>query len=300
MSTFNPTLRLVQRRYEGIIDVHKIETLDGVKLMSGLSASTVIEQKQTVSLRSDDVFICTYPKCGTTWMQQIVKLITTNGIENGIELDVFAPWIEHMTVEEIESMSSPRFFKTHLPYQLMASGGDPAKTNAKYIYVLRNPKDAAISSYAFLRKVYPHFSTLTWESFLDKFIEGDVIFGAFYNHFLSWWCHRDSPNILLLSYEQMKRDLSSVVTTVSSFMGYNLTDDVIQSIVKQSNFESMKTNTSANKDYMNPYTPGKTPFMRKGVVGDWRNVFTDEQSVKMDAIVADKLGNCGLVFDYGE
>ena len=300
MASLNPTLRLYQRRNEGSIGYDNVETLEGVKLMGGLSASSVIEQKEKMTFRADDVFICTYPKCGTTWMQQIVKLIANNGVDAGNELDVFAPWIEHMLLEEIKSMSSPRFFKTHLPYQLMAGGGDPANTNAKYIYVLRNPKDVAVSSYNFYKKVYPNFLSITWESYLDAFLEGDVSFGAFYYHYLGWWLHKDASNILFLSYEQMKRDLSFVVTRVSSFLGYNLTDEVIQTIVKQSHFDNMKNNSSANKEYMNPYTPGKTPFMRKGVVGDWRNVFSEEQSAKMDAVITNTLRASGLEFEYGD
>ncbi|MBF0397529.1 MAG: sulfotransferase domain-containing protein, partial [Desulfobacterales bacterium] len=33
-------------------------------------------------VRNDDVFITTYPRSGTTWMQQIVYLITHQGIES--------------------------------------------------------------------------------------------------------------------------------------------------------------------------------------------------------------------------
>ena len=40
--------------------------------------------------------------------------------------------------------------------------------------------------------------------------------------------------------------------------------------------------------------------MCKGIVGDWRKTFTKEHSTRIDAIVADKLEDIGLVFDYGE
>ncbi len=33
----------------------------------------------TFPVRPDDVFICTYPKCGTTWMQQICHLLVNGG-----------------------------------------------------------------------------------------------------------------------------------------------------------------------------------------------------------------------------
>ena len=268
--------------------------------MPGLAASTVIEQKEKVMLRADDVFVCTYPKCGTTWMQQLLKLITSNGVETGVDLDVFAPWIELMTIDEIEAMPSPRFFKTHLPYHLMAGGGDPASAKPKYIYVIRNPKDAAVSRYHFLKKLEPSLSSLTWEAFFWQYLNGDVSYGAFYSHLLGWWSHKDSLNILILSFEEMKRNPSVAVKRVVSFLGRSLSDEVIEKVIEHTNFDNMKSNSAANKAYMDPYTPGKNPFMRKGIVGDWKTMFTKEQSAEMDQLLAAKLGATGLIFDFGD
>ena len=64
----------------------------------------------------------------------------TNGVETGMDIDEFCPWVVHMTMEEIEAMPSPCFFNTHMPYNLMP-GGDPVNSPAKYIYIIRNPKD---------------------------------------------------------------------------------------------------------------------------------------------------------------
>ena len=51
-------------------------------------------------LRPDDLFIVTYPKSGTTWMQQIVKLIRANGVEHGERVDSAIPWVEKLESEE--------------------------------------------------------------------------------------------------------------------------------------------------------------------------------------------------------
>ena len=298
-TSLNPTLRLFKSRREGRIDYTKVESLEGVKLMSGLPAARVVEHREKISIRPDDVFIATYPKCGTTWMQHIVKLISNNGVENGMDDDVFIPWIDHMSVDEVESMASPRFFKTHLPYNLMAGGGDPASTKAKYIYVIRNPKDAAVSSYHFTKKVYPAKASLSWEEFFEQFVAGDVIYGAFHSHFLGWWTHRHSKNILVVTFEEMKRDLTSVISVVANFLGYALTDEAITKIAEEGEFINMKTNPTANKAYLDTYSNlGSTAFMRTGITGDWENMFTKEQSERMDAIIADKLGSAGLVFDF--
>ena len=78
------------------------EEIEGILLPVGIKASNVRELRQSMRTRPDDVFIVTYPKSGTTWVQQIVKLIRNNGIENGGDIDAVLPWIDVMTLDEVE------------------------------------------------------------------------------------------------------------------------------------------------------------------------------------------------------
>ena len=61
----------------------------------------------------------------------------------------------------------------------------------------------------------------------------------------------------------MKRDLKSVVARVSTFLGYNLSEDVICKITEQTTFDTMKDNPAANKKDLDELLPGTTKFMRK-------------------------------------
>ena len=98
----------------------------------------------------------------------------------------------------------------------------------------------------------------------------------------------------------MKRDPQTVVNTLADFLGYHLTKDVVSQIVEQTTFNSMKLNPAANNSWMEKYhKEGATPFMRKGVIGDWKNYFSDEQSARLDALVNEKVAGTDLVFDYG-
>ncbi len=45
-------------------------------------------------LQSDDIFIVTYPRSGTTLTQQIVRLLRNKGIDDGTIIGKAVPWIE--------------------------------------------------------------------------------------------------------------------------------------------------------------------------------------------------------------
>ena len=294
-----PSFRYHKNLYERkMAPIHG--NVEGILLPFGVTAEHVIKQRDNLILRPSDVFVATYPKCGTTWMQQIVKLIVNNGVETGMDLDEFCPWMIHMTMEEIEAMPSPRFFKTHMPYNLIP-GGDPVNSPAKYIYVIRNPKDVVVSVYHFGQKVFPDVVP-PWDQFVDQFISGNIIFGGFHTHLLGWWSHKDSPNVLIIAFENMKKDPHAAVHSVASFLGHNLSDEVIESIVDQTSFDKMKHNPAANMSWLDEVVPKREnpiPFIRKGKTGGWRSELTEEQSAKIDTLVAENFAGTGLVFDYG-
>ena len=98
----------------------------------------------------------------------------------------------------------------------------------------------------------------------------------------------------------MKKDPQTSVRTLGDFLGYPLSKDVVSRIVEQAMFSNMKLNPATNNSWMEKYhNEGETPFMQKGIVGDWKNYFSDEQSARMDALVNERIADTDLVFDYG-
>ena len=182
----------------------KLHLVNGVPFFPLTKQETVDGLRRDLPLRSDDLFIVTYPKSGTTWMQQIVKLIRTNGVEDGQQIDQGMPWIERVEKDKISDWcrkpvvwkltlcvfccyrsiySPPRVMKSHLNYEMMP-GGDPAKSPAKYIYVARNSKDVAVSLFYHTRKFIDYEFTGDWDNFFECFINGKVESGSWFDHVL--------------------------------------------------------------------------------------------------------------------
>ena len=112
----------------------------------------------------------------------------------------------------------------------------------------------------------------------------------------------DAENILFLKYEDLKKDLSGSVKTIAEFMGYSLDDGMIDKITRQSTFNSMKDNPLATYDSLpeaqKKLASDSTPFICKGVIGDWKNHFSAEQSARFDAEYTKRMSGTGLVFDF--
>lgn len=111
----------------------------------------------------------------------------------------------------------------------------------------------------------------------------------------------DAGNILFIKYENMHADLSGSVKAISEFMGYTHNESVLDNITMQCTFESMKSDPLADPDAV--FRPRGlvregTSFLRKGVVGDWKNYFSDEQSAKFDAEYAKRMTGSGLEINF--
>ena len=293
MSANNPDLALTSLPFKHAV-------FNGIVFPSFIN----FEPIKKFTLRPDDLVIATYPKSGTTWVQQIVKLIRNNGNDDGVKISDSIPWIDSVNSEfsqcaDIASLPSPRALKTHLPYH-MTPGGLPHTTTAKYIYIARNPKDVAVSLYYHMRGFTHYNFKGAWDDYIVHYTDGHVPYGSWFDHVLKWWEHKDDrANVLYLKYEDLKKEPREVVTAIAMFMGYDLQPEVIGSIVKQTTFESMKKNDLSNYSwFVDQRDPSEAPFMRKGEVGDWRSHFTAEQSAKIDALYAQKTRGTGLNFDF--
>ncbi|GCB81053.1 hypothetical protein scyTo_0022453 [Scyliorhinus torazame] len=130
--------------------------------------------REEFQVRDQDVFIVTYPKSGTTWMQEIIPLVYSNGDPTPVQTIPNwqrVPWLEQKSGKELlESRLSPRLITTHLPYHMMPKSFSTSK--AKIVYLTRNPKDALVSSFHYHNMASFLENPGTFEEFIHKFLEG--------------------------------------------------------------------------------------------------------------------------------
>ena len=100
--------------------------------------------------------------------------------------------------------------------------------------------------------LYNHFRKLegfdgTLDCFVEAFLADECDYSPFIGLALGYWHARNEPNVLVISYEDMKRDLASVVRKTADFLGKKVPEKKMPALLEHLSFESMKRNPMVNK-----------------------------------------------------
>ncbi|CAL1276705.1 unnamed protein product [Larinioides sclopetarius] len=303
------------------------QDVDGFRI-PGILSVEAYKSALAYKPRPDDLFIVTYPKCGTTWMQNIVACIFREGkpFTSALQFFTETPFLEMTGAKAAEVLKRPGALKLHLPFRLT-----PQSPEAKYIYVARNPKDCFVSFYYHTEGMPGYrFEDGSLDVFFELFIRGEVEFGDYFETTLSWWEHRNDPNVLFVTYEQLKKDTKSYVLKIAEFIDpkyrekLEKDEKMLQDVIHHSSFAFMKEHLNRNLLELmkmpremveqNPDIPQgmrtmllsgnfqmmkkdakEVNFVRKGIVGDWKNHLSPEQNARLEKRFKEKFAGTGLL-----
>ncbi|XP_063699747.1 luciferin sulfotransferase-like [Culicoides brevitarsis] len=272
-----------------------------------------MELMKSYEVRKDDIWIITFPKSGSTWMQEIVWLIDNNcdfEAAKKIPLTSRSPMLRkiisiqqkiedpndlYVAIDPLDKINPPYYIKNHLPAEYLPDKFWDVKP--KLIYVARHPKDTAISFYHYYKLIYQYEGTK--DDFLSLFLDGLIEFGPQVTHIYDFWRMRNEPNILFLTYEETKRDLEAVLKKVANFLDKKLSEEQIEELKEHLHIDSMRKNTnvipvkeSVNLENLGLETYQKN-FFRRGEAGSYKDEMSEEMSKKFDALIKRELTDKG-------
>jgi Sulfotransferase domain len=243
--------------------------------------------------RPDDIFIVTYPRSGTTWMQMILYQLTTDGNMDFPHIYEYCPWFEQSSRSAggFEGRPSPRLFKSHLTYRQIPKGP------CKYIYVARDGKDAAVSYFHLYKSLNGYEGRFA--EFFDLFLGGKLDGVSWFAHVKGWWRHRHDPNVLFLRYEDLLADLEGCLRKIIAFGGFDIPPERLPTILERCSFAFMKQHESQ----FDPLTgqlweQGAQPnaFLRQGRSGEGQERLSPRQAARFERVFQQQLASTGFDF----
>jgi LPS sulfotransferase NodH len=227
--------------------------------------------------RADDIYISSYPRSGTTWLQQVLLVLANDGEPDFAHVDDVAPWFERSLAlgtrraSDFASLPSPRIFKSHLPLMWLPRG-------ARYVYVTRDGRDVAVS-YHHLYRSHLDFRD-DFDAFFERFLTGRLQYGSWFKHVAGWRAMRERPGVVWLEYETLRQDLTAAMLELDEQLGLGRGPQRITKLANLCTFEHMKANEQ-RFDHATAPRAGRGNadgrFIREGRCGAFADVLTPGQ-----------------------
>ena len=217
----------------------------------------------------DDTFVVSYPRSGNTWTRFLIanlmfpgENVTFNNIERLI------PDTSSQSNRALKRTPRPRIIKTHQYFD---------HRYGRMIYIVRDPRDVALSYYDFHRKYRQIADDYPLETWVEEFVAGKLIssdWGSWGENVASWLYTRgQNPDFLLLRYEDMIEQTPRELARIARHLRIKVTPEQLNAVIEKSSAQRMR---ELEKLEENQWVATKKhrkdiPFVRAAGAGGWRS-----------------------------
>jgi hypothetical protein len=234
----------------------------------------------------DDVFLVSYPRSGNTWTRFLIgnliyqdKPVTFANIESRLPEIYFNP------DRALRRLPRPRILKSHECFQ---------PHYRRVIYIVRDPRDVAVSFYHHNIKAGHIAEDYSIADFVPRFIAGefDTKWGSWSDHVLSWMLLRqNSPAFIVLRYEGMKEQPETELARVAAFLrecsfrAIDANREKLQRAIDLSSPDHMREleKQQASQWVLTRETRSDKPFVRSAMSGGWKTQLPEQSVVAIEA-----------------
>lgn len=228
---------------------------------------TLLEREITIF--PDDVFLTSYPRSGNTWTRFLVgNLIYEKEPVNFLNVERLVPDMYKTSDWVLRRRPRPRTLKSHECL-------DPRYP--KVIYIVRDPRDVAVSNYHWEMKLRSVPENYPIEKFVPEWMNRRFWprIGSWADHVNSWLSTRQgSGTFLLIRYEDLSTNTQQELRRVAEFLGIEATASRLNRAIELSSADHMRAleKTQGHRWVATTRTRQDKPFVRKASSGGWRSV----------------------------
>jgi hypothetical protein len=223
---------------------------------------------RTLAVQPDDTFIVSYPRSGNTWTRFLIaNLLHPEEAATFANIERLVPDSEAQSSRYLRRISSPRVIKSHQYF-------DPRFP--RVIYIVRDPRDVALSYYDFQRK-YRHIDDqYPLTQYVSDFVAGRLIsrsWGTWEENVGSWLATRAGrPGFLVLRYEDMIANTEQELARIAAFFGIEPAPEHLAATVELSSASRMRElEKTQGKDWVSTKNKrSDIPFVRTAISGGWK------------------------------
>ena len=247
----------------------------------------------------DDVFIVSYPRSGNTWTRFLIgNLLSPQERVTFANVETMVPEIYLFPDRVLQQLPRPRLLKSHECF-------DPRYRSI--IYIVRDPRDVAVSYYHYAIKRGWIEDKYPIDQFVRRLLtaEFDVRArwaAAWDDHVLSWIStRRGKPGFLLLRYEDMLQNPEQALSEIVQLLNLNASKDRLSRAVELSSADHMRDlELSEGKNWLlTKNTRQDKPFVRTAKTGGWRAELPKQSVADIEAAWGEVMESVGYKLTSG-
>jgi hypothetical protein len=217
----------------------------------------------------NDVFLVSYFRSGSTWSRFLFgNLVHEKEAVTFTNMSRLVPIIYDLPDHELRKL--PRILKSHECF-------DPRYPHV--IYIVRDPRDVAVSFYFYNLKVRVIPDGYSMDEFVERFVAAKVVgyadrVGCWQDHVLSWVRLREGkPGFKLVRYEDLLTDPQKELRALAPLLGIDPTPERIERAVRLSSANNMQSlEKQQSKDWVaTKDTRQDIAFVREAKAGGWKS-----------------------------